>query len=498
VRFRLIFSLCVLVAQVALADSYIYKAGNVGYFVMFVSTGEVKVTLTADRSNVDSFGLAALKVLLHKQSVHGQTYLPGDHFGEYCLLSKSGLCPDNALAVTTSEIYTLSKEDLWAVFLYMTYADRRQFLLALMTRVGATTHLEHTLLPEEEIGGGDERIKNLYRTANRLLTEIVDYMDDDPVEDDINRETLQLMHSEAMSQRDLMFLFDDIRTPSGSFTEKSGSGRGSGRVRINRQKSTNVPAGREMGVLAAAQRRSTLSNMPENDEVTGRDENDFSDENSSEAGTSSRRVSASSRAGDDESVFSPAGVGAGAFSRDYVPSPHQSFRKQASMGDRRKALQLLQVSSQGAGINLNDASGLDFAIGGAFPAQRMGSGRQIAQITLSTLAAGADAYEGSEVSSTETNLTSRNSVADGSGRQRRHSFGSVDLTNANRVRPDSTAADDNMVPSGRPRRSEQLNPNEAGAIDFQVFKNAREIEERILGRRPGSVERARKRADSFH
>jgi hypothetical protein len=235
--------------------------------------------------------------------------------------------------------------------------------------------------------------------------------------------------------------------------------------------------------------------MPENDE-SGRQE-DESDENSSEAGTSSRRMSQSSRAGEDESLFSPVavGVGAGAFSRDHMPSPHQSFRKQPSVGERRKALQLMQVSSQGAGANSNDASGLDFAIGGAFPAQRLGGGRQIAQITLSSLTA-RDAAEGSDVSSTDTNQTSRNSIADG-GRQRRHSFGSVDLTNANRVKPDNTAADDNMSPNGRPRRSVQLDSND-NAIDFQVFKNAREIEERILGRRPGSVERARKRADSSH
>lgn len=289
-----------------MADSYIYKAGNIGYFVMFLSSGEVKVTLTDDRSNVDSFGLAALKVLLHKQSVHGQTYRPGDHFGEYCVLSKSGLCPDNALAVETSEVYTLSKEDLWTTFLYMSYRDRRSFLLALFTRVGGTTHLQHSLLPEDEIGAGDERIKNLYRMSNRLLTEIVDYMDDEIEEDATNSATLKLMHTESMSQLDMMYIFDDIRTPSGSFIE-TGSGKGNAggsalggvKFRINRQRSTKASSsgvGARRG--SRAHRRSELADMPEEGDtegprrIVGRQRRDSLDSDDSFSdGTSTRRAS---------------------------------------------------------------------------------------------------------------------------------------------------------------------------------------------------------------
>ena len=247
---------------------------------MFPFSGEVRITLTSERSSVDSFGLAALKVLLHKQSVHGQVYRPGDHFGEYCLLAKSGLRPDNAYALTTSEIYLLTKEDLWATFLYMTYNDRRQFLLSLMTRVGAVTHLEHTLLPEEEIGAGDERIKNLFRLSNRLLTDIVENMEDEIVENDSTRATLQLIHSETMSPHDMMNMFDDMRAPSGSFVDtNSKGGRLSGKFRINRQRSIGTGSGgREVGSFtsqAGGQRRSTLTNMPEGiEQVDSKDEED--------------------------------------------------------------------------------------------------------------------------------------------------------------------------------------------------------------------------------
>lgn len=47
------------------------------------------------------------------------------------------------------------------------------------------------------------------------------------------------------------------------------------------------------------------------------------------------------------------------------------------------------------------------------------------------------------------------------------------------------------------RPSEQLDLSAGLGIDFQAFKNAREIEDRILGRRPNSVE-GRKRGESFH
>lgn len=122
-------------------DSVIYRAGDVGKAVFFVSTGEVHVTLSTDRSTLDPFGLSALRILLHKEQHFGTSYTAGAHFGEFCLLSKSGLRADYATAKSTTEMNYLVKDELWEVFQYMTQDIRQDFVYRLMTRVGGTQHI---------------------------------------------------------------------------------------------------------------------------------------------------------------------------------------------------------------------------------------------------------------------------------------------------------------------------------------------------------------------
>ncbi|KAJ1416366.1 hypothetical protein B484DRAFT_401189, partial [Ochromonadaceae sp. CCMP2298] len=211
--------------EIALAGSYVYRAGDVGYSIRFVASGTIQLSLTRDRLCLDSFGLAAFKVLLHKQGRHGTLYTTGHHFGEFCVLSKSGLRPDDALVVSTAETYGLSKEDLWDMFLYMTHADRRVFLLSLFTRVGATVHLPHTLGSEVETDEpSDDRMKYLFRMANKLLSELLATLSE---EGDSEDRQLLSGNSSTLSS-DLFFLMEDIRPAlSAGFSSTS--------LRINRQ-----------------------------------------------------------------------------------------------------------------------------------------------------------------------------------------------------------------------------------------------------------------------
>ena len=220
----------------ALTGSYLYKAGDVGYNIFFVSKGQLEISLTRDRHCLDTFGLTAMRVLLHKQHVHGHMYNPGDHFGEYCVLSQSGLRPDNALVLSSAEVFALDKVDLWEIFLYMTYKDRRAFLFDLFTRVGGTRHIMHNPRSDEEIGAGDERLKLLFRTANRVLTELLEVLEGDGSSSDsssssdedrlhvrsmVRQQTSMASHKSnsnssttSLSQRDLLYLFDEIRPRS--------------------------------------------------------------------------------------------------------------------------------------------------------------------------------------------------------------------------------------------------------------------------------------------
>eukprot|EP01033_Poteriospumella_lacustris_P008702 gene8702-6258_t len=125
-----------LTPQIVVAESVVYRAGDVGHQLFFVHGGELQVMLSQDKSTLDAFGLGALRILLNKEERYGSLYVRGSHFGEFCLLSKSGLRAETVHAKMTSEVYSLLKQDLWELFLYMTPEVRRDFIYQLFTRVG--------------------------------------------------------------------------------------------------------------------------------------------------------------------------------------------------------------------------------------------------------------------------------------------------------------------------------------------------------------------------
>jgi hypothetical protein len=64
-------------------------------------------------------------------------------------------------------VFAVTKSDLWGIFLFMTFKDRRQFLFDLFTRVGDTVHLLAKLkeVDEEALGVEDDRIRYLFFVA---------------------------------------------------------------------------------------------------------------------------------------------------------------------------------------------------------------------------------------------------------------------------------------------------------------------------------------------
>jgi len=178
--------------QIVLVNEYVYRAGDAGYSVFFVATGTVQVTLSSQRRMMDSFGLESLMILLQKQKVHGVFHRPGDHFGEFCFISKSGLRPDSAQATSNTELYALSKTDTWGIFLYLMHEDRKQFLHQLMTRIGKVQHTRHVLQADGDAhqqldntnsssdagihsssGSSGFRQRNLYRLALQVFQQIL-------------------------------------------------------------------------------------------------------------------------------------------------------------------------------------------------------------------------------------------------------------------------------------------------------------------------------------
>lgn len=133
--------------QIALPKSVVYCAGDVGKSMFFICSGSVRIRLARERSVLDSRGLTALRVLLNKEQACGEIHVSGDHFGEYCVLSESGLRTDTAMVMSTTEVYALDKRDLWSTFLYCTAEQRWAILNDLMTRVGEKTHVPQVTNP---------------------------------------------------------------------------------------------------------------------------------------------------------------------------------------------------------------------------------------------------------------------------------------------------------------------------------------------------------------
>eukprot|EP01032_Pedospumella_encystans_P009892 gene9892-11607_t len=205
--------------QVAVAGSYLYKAGDVGQCVYFISHGSVSIDLQADRSMLDSRGITSMQILLHKQEAHGDIHVAGDHFGEFCVVSSSGLRADSAKVLSSTEVYSLSKTDIWSIFQYLTVEQRRSFIFELMTRVGERHHITHTLSEITEPSNHDDAsIKNLYRMAFEVMTEIVNELNDDTFNADdkfdvenktfaVKKMIREASNYGAFTQRDLIDLF---------------------------------------------------------------------------------------------------------------------------------------------------------------------------------------------------------------------------------------------------------------------------------------------------
>lgn len=146
-------------------------------------------------NDYDLFTTLAFKVLLYKQKLHGKKYTSGDHFGETSLLSKSGIRPHDVLAITNGEVYMLSKEDLWEVFLYCSVEERRSFIHRLFISIGGKKYLRHTLMPADSSSGGgaddkddvvlhekdanNDKIHSMFRMSNRIMFDLDQYLTDD-------------------------------------------------------------------------------------------------------------------------------------------------------------------------------------------------------------------------------------------------------------------------------------------------------------------------------
>ncbi len=200
----------------------------------------MQAELNSDLSLLDARGIAALQILAHKHKHHGDVHKAGDHFGEFCVVSRAGLRAESIRVLSGSEVYSLNRADLWAIFQYLTYEDRRAFIHNLMTRVGGRRHITMPLAPLSTSFAAqvdDTRLKVLYRIAFDIMSEIIDTLNDEELNplssasDDTSTNERhndlkmllrqQTMKPSLFSQRDLIDLFEREKTtnPTAHFSE---------------------------------------------------------------------------------------------------------------------------------------------------------------------------------------------------------------------------------------------------------------------------------------
>ena len=159
-RFALAFE-----AQFCAARSSVYAAGDIGWEIYFIIAGEVRVSLPSDLSVLDAAGRAKRRIeqrLNDRGSGSGDarphrsadghptpaapTAPPaaprspslvtmrrcGEHFGQQCLRSLSGVREESADAVTHGELYYLTKERLDQTLWAYPFEKQRSFVDLLM------------------------------------------------------------------------------------------------------------------------------------------------------------------------------------------------------------------------------------------------------------------------------------------------------------------------------------------------------------------------------
>ena len=129
-----------LMRQVCPSNATIYNAGDIGWDVYFIGAGLIKISLPSDLNILDEEGKANMAHTKEKAASVGLLYRPGNHFGEFCLKSQSGVRQETVIAKTMTTLYLISKKSLDYIFNFMTKEQRDRLVSNLLSRNGNVWH----------------------------------------------------------------------------------------------------------------------------------------------------------------------------------------------------------------------------------------------------------------------------------------------------------------------------------------------------------------------
>lgn len=129
-----------LILQVYPPHSTIYDVGDIGWEVYFIMSGVVSIALPTDLSELDATGRSNATANKQKFESIGLIIGVGNHLGESCLSSESGVRQETVTTKTTVELYTLSKSDFNNICRFMSSDKARDLKQSLVTRNGNVWH----------------------------------------------------------------------------------------------------------------------------------------------------------------------------------------------------------------------------------------------------------------------------------------------------------------------------------------------------------------------
>ncbi|KAL7540091.1 hypothetical protein ACHAXR_012578 [Thalassiosira sp. AJA248-18] len=119
----------------------IYSQGDIGWEIYFIVSGVVSISLPTDFSELDMTGRSNAAANKQKFESIGLILGAGNHVGESCICSESGVRQETVAAMTMKvEAYALSKEDLDDICRLMGSEKGSQLRHALLTRNARNWH----------------------------------------------------------------------------------------------------------------------------------------------------------------------------------------------------------------------------------------------------------------------------------------------------------------------------------------------------------------------
>lgn len=129
-----------LLLQVYPPNSVIYSVGSLGFEIFFIASGVVSIILPSDLSELDSAGRADADATKQKFQSIGLLLGVGNHVGESCLKSESGVRQETVMAKSKVETYVLSKDDLDMICRFMEPSKRKMLIQSLLTKNKSCWH----------------------------------------------------------------------------------------------------------------------------------------------------------------------------------------------------------------------------------------------------------------------------------------------------------------------------------------------------------------------